>query len=88
MRSGTDAATEGVGTRVNVRFERPVFSRARRLCLALPETTETSSWGFGWDTVGRRLRTNVDGIIVARLAAGVRPLHNVQALSTMARVHR
>jgi hypothetical protein len=22
-------------------------------------------WGFGWDTVGRRLQTNVDGIIVA-----------------------
>jgi predicted DNA-binding protein (MmcQ/YjbR family) len=26
-------------------FERPVFTRARRLCLALPETTETASWG-------------------------------------------
>ena len=26
-------------------FNRPVFARARRLCLALPETTETSSWG-------------------------------------------
>lgn len=23
------------------------------------------SWGFGWDTVGRRLKTDVDGIIVA-----------------------
>ena len=22
-------------------------------------------WGFGWDTVGRRLRTAVDGVIVA-----------------------
>ncbi len=26
-------------------FERPVVERLRRLCLALPETTETSSWG-------------------------------------------
>ena len=26
-------------------FDRPVFTRLRRLCLALPETTETSSWG-------------------------------------------
>jgi predicted DNA-binding protein (MmcQ/YjbR family) len=26
-------------------FERPVFSRARRLCLAFPETVERSSWG-------------------------------------------
>jgi predicted DNA-binding protein (MmcQ/YjbR family) len=26
-------------------FERPVFARARRLCLAFPETVETASWG-------------------------------------------
>jgi predicted DNA-binding protein (MmcQ/YjbR family) len=26
-------------------FERPVFARARRLCLAFPETIETASWG-------------------------------------------
>ena len=26
-------------------FERPVFARVRRLCLALPETAETESWG-------------------------------------------
>lgn len=26
-------------------FERPVFARLRRLCLAFPETKETSSWG-------------------------------------------
>jgi predicted DNA-binding protein (MmcQ/YjbR family) len=25
-------------------FERPVFARARRRCLALPETSEVSSW--------------------------------------------
>lgn len=25
-------------------FDRPVFARARRLCLAFPETTETASW--------------------------------------------
>lgn len=27
------------------KFERPVFARARRLCLAFPETAETASWG-------------------------------------------
>ena len=26
-------------------FSRPVFARARRLCLAFPETTEAPSWG-------------------------------------------
>ena len=26
-------------------FERPVLARVRRLCLALPETAETESWG-------------------------------------------
>ena len=26
-------------------FDRPVFARARRLCLALPETAEKASWG-------------------------------------------
>jgi len=26
-------------------FERRVFARARRLCLALPESVETASWG-------------------------------------------
>jgi predicted DNA-binding protein (MmcQ/YjbR family) len=30
---------------VTGRFDRPVFARLRRLCLALPETVETSSWG-------------------------------------------
>ena len=26
-------------------FDRPVFARVRRLCLALPETTEKMAWG-------------------------------------------
>jgi len=26
-------------------FQRPVYARARRLCLALPETSERTSWG-------------------------------------------
>jgi len=26
-------------------FDRPVFSRARQVCLAFPETVERSSWG-------------------------------------------
>jgi predicted DNA-binding protein (MmcQ/YjbR family) len=29
---------------VTALFDRPVFARARRLCLALPETTEVASW--------------------------------------------
>lgn len=29
---------------MTARFNRPVFARARRLCLALPETTEVASW--------------------------------------------
>jgi predicted DNA-binding protein (MmcQ/YjbR family) len=35
-------------------FQRPVFARTRRLCLALPETTETSSWGHPNFRVGRK----------------------------------
>lgn len=35
-------------------FERPVFARARRLCLAFPETTETSSWGHPNFRAGRK----------------------------------
>jgi predicted DNA-binding protein (MmcQ/YjbR family) len=36
-------------------FERPVFSRLRRLCLALPETTETSAWGHPNFRAGKRI---------------------------------
>ena len=32
------------GSAVTDKFQRPVFARARRLCLAFPETTETASW--------------------------------------------
>ena len=35
-------------------FERPVFARARRLCLAFPATTETSSWGHPNFRAGRK----------------------------------
>jgi len=35
-------------------FERSVFRRLRRLCLALPETKETSSWGHPNFRAGRR----------------------------------
>jgi predicted DNA-binding protein (MmcQ/YjbR family) len=34
----------GDSGRVTNTFERPAFARARRLCLALPETVETASW--------------------------------------------
>ena len=35
-------------------FERAVFARARRLCLAFPETAETSSWGHPNFRAGRK----------------------------------
>ena len=35
-------------------FERPVFARVRRLCLALPETAETESWGHPNFRAGRK----------------------------------
>jgi predicted DNA-binding protein (MmcQ/YjbR family) len=35
-------------------FERPVFARARRLCLAFPETAETSSWSHPNFRAGRK----------------------------------
>jgi len=36
-------------------FDRPVFTRLRRLCLALPETTETSSWGHPNFRAGKKM---------------------------------
>ena len=35
-------------------FERPAFRRARRLCLALPETTERQSWGHPSFRAGKK----------------------------------
>ena len=35
-------------------FERPVFARARRLCLAFPEAIETSSWNHPNFRAGRK----------------------------------
>lgn len=48
MAKRSDSATRGVS------LERPVFARARRLCLMLPETTETSSWNHPNFRVGRK----------------------------------
>ena len=39
---------------MTVEFSRPVFVRARRACLALPEASETSSWGHPNFRVGRK----------------------------------
>jgi predicted DNA-binding protein (MmcQ/YjbR family) len=36
-------------------FARPVFARARRLCLSFPETTETASWGHPNFRAGRKI---------------------------------
>jgi len=36
-------------------FERPVFRRLRQLCLALPESRETSSWGHPSFRAGRKV---------------------------------
>jgi predicted DNA-binding protein (MmcQ/YjbR family) len=35
-------------------FERPIFARARRACLVLPDTRETSSWGHPNFRAGKR----------------------------------
>ena len=35
-------------------FDRPVFSRLRQLCLALPETRETAVWGHPNFRAGKR----------------------------------
>lgn len=35
-------------------FDRPIFARARRLCLALPGVTETASWGHPNFRAGRQ----------------------------------
>jgi len=36
-------------------FERPVYRRARRLCLALPETSERTAWGHPNFRAGRKV---------------------------------
>jgi predicted DNA-binding protein (MmcQ/YjbR family) len=36
------------------RFTRPVFARLRRLCLALPDTSETVAWGHPNVRVGKK----------------------------------
>src|SRR5260221_9367422 len=36
-------------------FERPVFRRLRRLCLAFPETREASSWGHPNFRAGKKI---------------------------------
>src|SRR5262249_40900653 len=35
-------------------YERPVFARARRLCLALPETTEANPWNHPSFRAGKK----------------------------------
>ena len=39
----------------DTRFTRPVFARLRRLCLSLPETRETASWGHPNFRAGRAI---------------------------------
>ena len=39
---------------VDGRFTRPVFERLRRICLALPETTEAIAWGHPVFKVGKQ----------------------------------
>jgi predicted DNA-binding protein (MmcQ/YjbR family) len=36
-------------------FERPVFARARRLCLAFPETSERTAWGHPNFRAGKKM---------------------------------
>ena len=39
---------------VDARFERPVFARLRRVCLALPDTTEAIAWGHPVFKLGKK----------------------------------
>jgi predicted DNA-binding protein (MmcQ/YjbR family) len=41
-------------TEPTARFTRPVFARLRRLCLGLPETSETVAWGHPTFRVGTK----------------------------------
>ena len=41
-------------TDARARFDRPIFRRLRELCLALPETRETRSWGHPNFRVGTK----------------------------------
>lgn len=36
-------------------FDRPVFARVRRLCLAYPETTEKTAWGHPCFRAGKKM---------------------------------
>ena len=36
-------------------FDRPVFAQLRRMCLSLPETKESSSWGHPSFRAGKRV---------------------------------
>jgi predicted DNA-binding protein (MmcQ/YjbR family) len=36
-------------------FDRPVFTRARRMCLAFPETTEKTAWGHPCFRAGKKM---------------------------------
>ena len=39
---------------VDARYERPVFARLRKICLALPDTTEAIAWGHPVFKAGKK----------------------------------
>ena len=45
-------------------FSRPVFNRARRLCLALPEASEKTAWGHPTFRIADKLSMLYEGKIL------------------------
>jgi predicted DNA-binding protein (MmcQ/YjbR family) len=70
---------------VTIAFERPVFARARRLCLALPETSETSSWNHPNFRVRRKAFCAFE-VVKGRPSIAFR-LAPVDAAATLRRKH-
>jgi predicted DNA-binding protein (MmcQ/YjbR family) len=66
-------------------FERPVFARARRVCLAFPETTETSSWNHPNFRVGRKTFCTFE-MVKGRPSIAFR-LRPIDAAATLWRKH-
>ena len=69
-------------TDARARFDRPIFRRLRELCLALPETRETRSWGHPNFRVGTKTFCTLEVVQKASLdcfsrSAGRR--HSTQA---------
>jgi predicted DNA-binding protein (MmcQ/YjbR family) len=68
-------------TRTSARFDRPIFTRLRELCLALPDTRETPSWGHPNFQVGARTFCTFE-VVQSRPSIALRvPLADVTRLT-------